>query len=213
MFGKRSADESGRSSVQDDEVTVTTSPAAEPKGRPTPSRKEAEAARKAALTGKPKPGATKKEVKAASRQQAHEARAKNREAMMRGDQRALPVRDQGPVRAFVRDFVDSRRTVAEYFVPVAVVVLVLGLFGTNNLSLQRTVTLFWFLILILVIFDTAFLMFRLNQALRKKWPNPAERKGVAFYAIMRALQIRRLRLPPARFKAGGRPITPNAPKG
>ena len=34
--------------------------------------------------------------------------AKQREALANGDERYLPARDKGPVRRFVRDYVDSR---------------------------------------------------------------------------------------------------------
>lgn len=207
MFFKRDSDETSSStSVKDDAPSVEPAPAAAPKGRPTPSRKEAEAARKAALTGAPKPGSSKKATKQAQREQAREMRIKNREAMMRGDDRALPARDQGPVKKAVRDYVDSRRTVAEFFVPVAVVVLLLGLM--RNVQVQVFVTMVWFLILFLVVTDTAIMLWRMNRKLAETWPNKADRKSINFYAVMRGLQIRRLRLPPPRFKAGGRPIPP-----
>ncbi len=135
---------------------------------------------------------------------------KNREALMRGDEKALPARDQGPVKRFVRTYVDSRRTVAEFFVPLAIVVLLLGL--SRNQRLQVFVTLVWMLALVIVIVDTAINLVRMNNALRKEFPDKAERKGVNFYAVMRMLQIRRLRVPPPQFKAGGRPVTPKAPK-
>ncbi len=135
---------------------------------------------------------------------------KNREALMRGDEKALPARDQGPVKRFVRTYVDSRRTVAEFFVPLAIVVLLLGL--SRNQRLQVFVTLVWMVALVVVIVDTAINLLRMNNALRKEFPDKADRKGVNFYAVMRMLQIRRLRVPPPQFKAGGRPVTPKAPK-
>ncbi len=211
VFGKRSDDDSTNSTaVADDTPSVNAPPAASPKGRATPTRKEAEAARKAVAKGGPPPGASKKEAKAAQRKASANARAKNRAAVLAGDERALPARDQGPVRGFTRDFVDSRRTVAEFFVPVAVVVLLLGLM--RNVKIQVFVTMVWIVVLAIVILDTGLMLFRLQNQLKKQWPDKSDRKGVTFYAIMRALQIRRLRLPPPRFKAGGRPVTPKAPK-
>jgi hypothetical protein len=44
---------------------------------------------------------------------------------MRGDQSALPARDRGPVKKFVRDYIDSRRSLGEYFLPLMVIVLLL----------------------------------------------------------------------------------------
>lgn len=222
MFGKSSNDDNSDTAIRDDEVSVEDSPAtAAPKGRATPTRKEAEAARKAALkTGivpsKSKPGASgaskadKREARAAEREYVRQQRIKAREGMQRGDQRYLPARDQGPVRLFVRDYIDSRRTIAEFFVPVAVVVLLLGLM--RNAQLQAFVTLVWLVIIIAVVTDTGIMLIRMNGKLKEKFPDKAERKGVNFYGTMRAMQIRRLRLPPPRFKAGGAPVTPKQPK-
>jgi len=206
VFGKKTSDSGSATAVTDDSLTVTAAAASAPKGRPTPTRKEAEANRKAALTGTAKPGATKKETKALSREQMQDARAKSREAMLRGDQSALPARDKGPVKLHVRDFVDSRRTVAEFFVPIAVVVLLLGLLQSQQL--QVFATLVWFVIIVLVVVDTSWWLYKLHSALGSKFKDKADRKGVTFYAIMRALQIRKLRLPPTRFKAGGVPVDP-----
>ena len=53
--------------------------------------------------------------------------ARQREALASGDERYLPARDKGPVRRFARDYVDSRFCVAEFFLPLAVVILVLSM--------------------------------------------------------------------------------------
>ena len=92
------------------------------KGRPTPSRKEAEAARKQSLKLPKDPKAARR----AARERDRDASAQQRAALMAGDERALPARDQGPVKRYVRDFVDSRFTIAEYFIFVALAVLVFG---------------------------------------------------------------------------------------
>ncbi|MGV1036547.1 MAG: DUF3043 domain-containing protein [Candidatus Nanopelagicales bacterium] len=211
MFFNRSNDQDPSSTaLSDDRPSVEKSAGSAPKGRPTPTRKEAEAARKSGLKGGAKPGASPKEARKAEREQVRIQRMKNREALMRGDEKALPVRDQGPVKRFVRTYVDSRRTVAEFFVPLAIVVLLLGL--SRNQRLQVFVTLVWMVALVVVIVDTAINLLRMNNALRKEFPDKAERKGVNFYAVMRMLQIRRLRVPPPQFKAGGRPVTPKTPK-
>lgn len=219
MFGKNSSDDTTPTVVANDDVSVSeTGHSAAPKGRPTPTRKEAEAARKASLKsgivppkGSPKPSSgDKKADKAAQREYAREQRMKAREGMQRGDQRYLPARDQGPVRMAVRDYIDSRRTVAEFFVPVAVAVLILGLM--RNTQVQAIVTLIWMIIIIVVVTDTGIMLVRMSGKLREQFPDKADRKGVNFYATMRAMQIRRLRLPPPRFKAGGQPVTPKEPK-
>mgnify|MGYP000175573321 CR=1 FL=1 len=174
------------------------------KGRPTPTRKEAEAARRQALKGPADPKARRK----LEREQARQQRATAREALMAGDERALPARDAGPVKRAVRDYVDGRRTLAEYFIPLAVVVLIVGLF--RNPQIQVIVSFIWFLMLLLLVVDMTILLIRLSSLLKKQFPDPADRKGAMFYGGMRALQIRRLRLPPPKVRPGGRPVEPKA---
>ena len=166
------------------------------KGRPTPSRKEAEAARKQSLKLPKDPKAARR----AARERDREARAQQRAALMAGDERALPARDQGPVKRYVRDFVDSRFTIAEYFIFVALAVLVLGFIP--NPVVQFAVSISWMALIALVAFDEIFLLVRLNSALRKRFPDTAERKGALWYAGLRTLQLRRFRLPPPRVRRG-----------
>jgi hypothetical protein len=85
------------------------------KGRPTPSRREAEQARKQQLKIPKDPKAARK----ASRERDRSARDRQRQGMMAGDERYLPAADRGPARAFTRDFVDSRITIAEFFIFIA----------------------------------------------------------------------------------------------
>lgn len=214
MFGKSSSDAKDSVATAKDDISVENSSTSTTKGRPTPTRKEAEAARKAQLQSNKIKTSTKGMSKKTARKTDRDAmrieRQEARAALMRGDEAALPARDKGPVRKYVRDFIDSRRTVAEYFVPVAIVVLLLGM--TRNLTLQVFVTYAWIAIIVLVLADTGFMMFKLNRELKAKYPDKTDRKGVTFYGIMRALQLRRLRLPPPRFKAGGKPVEPKAKK-
>ena len=166
------------------------------KGRPTPSRREAQAARKTTIRAKPGTKAGKKASRATDRAD----RAIRREGMLAGDPRFLPVRDQGPVRAFVRDFVDGRYTIAEYFIFMAVVVLMLGFI--NNPSIQQLVSVGFFLMATLIVVDTAILIFQLNNRTKKAFPEKADRRGITLYALMRTLQYRRLRMPKPRVQRG-----------
>ena len=181
-------------------------PAAEPaatpgagKGRPTPSRKEAEAARKQALKVPKDP----KEARKAARDRDRQARMEQRAALAAGDERALPPRDQGPARRFTRDFVDSRFTLAEYFIFIALAVLVLG-FIPNPL-IQVGVSFTWMALVAIVALDEIYLLVRLSIQLRKRFPNPMDRKGCMWYAALRSLQLRRFRLPPPMVKRGQQP--------
>jgi hypothetical protein len=177
------------------------------KGRPTPSRREAEAARKQQLKIPKDP----KEAKKAARERERDDRTHARAAMMSGDDRYLPARDKGPVRAYVRDFVDSRFTIAEFFIFVAVSVLVLGFI--RNPAIQSFVSLAFFAFTALIAVDTFVLLFQLNRRAKEAFPESAERKGITLYAVLRTLQLRRLRLPPPRVRRGGAPVPPKKQKG
>ena len=202
MFSRRSSDAS--SSAPEDAVEAQRPGA---KGRPTPTRKEAEQARKEALRTPSDPRGARKAARARERQ----ARMQNRAALLAGDESRLPARDQGPVRRYVRDFVDSRFTLAEYFIFIALAVLVLGFIP--NQAVQSLISLAWFLLIGIIVVDSTILVLRLKRELRKRFPEKSERRGTAFYAIMRTLQLRRLRLPPPKVRRGGAPVTPKAPRG
>lgn len=171
------------------------------KGRPTPSRREAEAARKQTLKIPKDP----KAAKAASRERAREARQRQRQGMLAGDPRYLPARDQGPGRAFARDFVDSRFTLSETFIFVAILVLVLGFI--RNPAIQQWVSILFFAFTAVIVVDMAILIITLNRKARALFPDPKDRKGLGLYVALRAMQIRRLRVPPPRVKIGGAPRT------
>jgi hypothetical protein len=180
-----------------------------PKGRATPSRKEAESARKQGLKASARgrggsAGKGGKEGKKAAREADRESRARQRAGMMMGDERYMPARDRGAGKRFVRDFVDARITVAEYFIFIAIAVLLLGFI--QNPAMQSFVSLAFFAVTALIIIDTIILLVQLNLRAKKQFPEKADRRGMMLYAIMRALQLRRLRLPPPMVTRGGQPI-------
>ncbi len=176
------------------------------KGRPTPKRKESESARKLGISVPKDPKAARRAASARDR----EARAKSRAGLMAGDPAYFPRRDAGPVKAQVRDYVDRRRTVGEFFVPFAFVVLLLGLI--NNPTVQTTVVYVWTSVLLLVVLDTILVGILLGRSLRKDFPQKSDRKAAVSYGVLRALQLRRFRIPPPRIKAGGKPVTPKIKK-
>jgi hypothetical protein len=166
------------------------------KGRPTPSRKEAEAARKARL----KPTGDRKALARRKRQQRTEQREKMRQAMVTGDQKNLPARDRGPVRAFCRDLVDSRYNVAEYLLPLLVLILVLSMIP----SLVGVQFVLWMVTIVATTTDTIWLWVRTRRELRKRFPS-GETRGAVAYTLLRSSQLRRLRLPKPRV-ARGQPL-------
>jgi hypothetical protein len=171
---------------------AASSPAGTPtKGRPTPTRKEAEAARKQQL----KPALTKKEARERQRQ----AREQSRNAMMAGDERALLPRDQGPVKREVRDWVDGRRSAGELFLPGALLILAMGFVQVP--AVRDGSLVLWFILVVGIVIDSFVLVRGLKKHLLTKF-KADDIKGVNFYAIMRAVQIRRLRVPKPQAKAG-----------
>ena len=165
------------------------------KGRPTPSRKEAEAARMARV----RTPRTRKEQSAASRSARYESSQKMREAMKSGDDRYLPVRDKGPVRRFTRDYVDSKFTIAELILPLLVVTMVLGWSG--NSSLAWFANAFMTLMLLAVVGNLLWLRMGLHQQLKRRFPD-VTRKGLTYYAVIRTLQLRFLRMPKPQVRIG-----------
>ena len=174
---------------------------AESKGRPTPKRKDAEASRKDLLKG----SKDSKSDRKAARSRARESRANSRAELIAGNPKFLPARDAGPIRAFVREFIDSRRTVGEYFVPMAFLVLLLGMI--KNSTVQKYVLLGWTLMLVLVVVDTILVSIQLRKAIRRNFPETPSTRGAIPYGVMRALQLRRLRIPKPIFRAGGKPLS------
>jgi hypothetical protein len=169
----------------------------EGKGRPTPKRREAEAARKARVTA-PK---DRREAMRQQRDKARTERAKVQQAMQTGDERYLPARDKGPVRRFARDYVDARRTLAEFLLPFFLVILVLMMFPPS-MPIVREISLFlWLAAIVIVPIDLIFLGFRFRKELKLRFPDESHR-GATAYAIMRSTQIRRLRLPKPQVKPG-----------
>ncbi|MER5865564.1 DUF3043 domain-containing protein [Kitasatospora sp. NPDC002040] len=198
MFRRRSDDASSSATAlaeQDD--NLPRDPQA-PKGRPTPKRSEAEAHRRTRVTV-PK---DRKEAAKQSRERMRSEREKQRTALLEGDERYLPARDKGPVRRFARDYVDSRWSLAEFFLPYAVVVLILSVVPSNVLKFAST--LLFMLFFVLVIADFLRLGFGLRKALATNFPGQ-NAKGAVPYGLMRTLQMRRLRLPKVQVKRGEKP--------
>lgn len=165
------------------------------KGRPTPTRKEAEAAARA----RAKVPRTRKEVAAAQRAARSESSQRVRSAMKTGDERYLPARDRGPVRRFVRDYVDSRFSFIELMIPVMILTLVLGWSGRPSLVSAGNVILLG--AIVMIVLDVVFLRLRLRRELAARFPGEST-KGTTYYAIMRALQMKFMRLPKAQVKIG-----------
>ena len=165
------------------------------KGRPTPSRREAEAAAKA----RAKVPHNRKEQARAPRAARNESSKSVRAAMKAGDERYYLARDRGPVRRFIRDFVDSRFSFIELMIPLLIVTMIMGysgnarLAGIGNTILMGTI--------LLVILDMVMLRFKLRRELTRRFPDEPQ-KGTTYYAVSRAMQMKFMRLPKSKVKIG-----------
>ena len=118
-------------------------PAAEPapkpvgKGRPTPKRRDQQAKNLHPVVPKDRKAA-KREARAAR----DEAWKRQSEAMVTGDEKYLPSREKGPVKRYIRDYVDARFSLGEFFMPLIFVLLILS-FGVNHILPQYPVISFY----------------------------------------------------------------------
>ena len=165
------------------------------KGRPTPSRREAEAAARA----RAKVPRDRKEQARAQRAARNESSQSVRAAMKAGDERYYLARDQGPVRRFIRDFVDSRFSFIELMIPLLIVTMVLGYSGNRRLAdIGNTILMGTIL---LVVLDMFMLRRKLRRELTRRFPDEPL-KGTTYYGITRALQMKFMRLPKSKVKIG-----------
>jgi hypothetical protein len=158
------------------------------KGRPTPKRKDAESARKVSTLA---PAHTKEE-KARQKSAARVARIAHRAAYLRGDENALPLRDRGPVKKFVRNYVDSRRSIGEYFLPVIGVVLLVSLVPIAAAAVIGVVLMYT--VLFASVIDGVLLGRKIKKEVATRFPDESP-KGLGMYGWLRSTQMRRMRAP------------------
>jgi len=167
-----------------------------PKGRPTPSRKQAQAAKAQPLI----PNKKDKDAIRAQKLIEREAREKARVGAMMGDEKYLPVRDRGPQRKFVRDIVDARFNFGEWMIPLMVVVLLLTLVPNEQLQLIFLSSI-WVYVAISIV-DAVIVGRKAYRRVANKWGADKVESGLKMYAAMRSLQMRMLRMPKPQIKRG-----------
>jgi hypothetical protein len=123
------------------------------------------------------------------------------EAMRRGEDWALPPKDRGPVRALARDYVDSRRRVSEFYLYAMPLLLVFMFMGSRSLLVQSLVPLLVMMAALVIFGEGLFLRRRIRALAEERLPGESTR-GVGMYVSMRALQMRRLRVPKPRVSPG-----------
>lgn len=155
------------------------------KGRPTPARKEREAARK-----KPLVAPRTKEGRKAAAEERRKANIAAREGYAAGDDRYLTKRDAGPVKRLIRDYVDSRWfTTGEVLLPVMVLAVFITAPGIAQILNAVVLVIFGVFIL-----ESFLLANAVKKIIIKKY-GEKEAKGVWLYVAFRALYPRFFRLP------------------
>lgn len=179
-----------------DSSTVESAPEAAPtgKGRPTPTRREKEEARKRPLVSN-----DRAEARRQARAQAQAQRDKARIGLANGDEKYLPLRDRGPQKRYVRDYVDARFSFGELLIPLMFLVIILTFFPQAEVQYIGIVALWAFFIV--AAGDAILLGFLVTRKLRAKFGEDRVEK-VRWYAAMRALQLRMMRLPKPQVKRG-----------
>ncbi|MGQ0777866.1 MAG: DUF3043 domain-containing protein [Pseudonocardiales bacterium] len=171
------------------------------KGRPTPSRREAEARKRGPAPPPPKNQREALRRMRGSKLERRQAAAVRRERMMAGDEKYLLPRDRGPVKAYVRDLVDSRRNIAGLFMPLALLVVLVILVPSP--VVQQYVSLLSMAMLITMITEGVVLGRIINRRVRERFPDiSVSRVGLGLYAMTRATQLRKLRVPKPRVGRG-----------
>ena len=122
--------------------------------------------------------------------------------MANGEDKYLPVRERGPQKRYVRDYVDARFSVGEIMIPVMFVVILLTFIPSPEVQTYGIIGL-WGFFLIAVI-DSVVLGFRIKRKLEAKF-GASKVEKVRWYAAMRSLQLRPMRLPKPQVKRGQYP--------
>ena len=199
----------GSQGAQTPEAPAKSRPAAEAgKGRPTPKRSAAESNRYRTVTGSTTSGRgpvkapdPRRKLTPDEKAKVRDDRAKQMQAMRRGEDWALGPRDRGPAKKLARDYVDAHRRPMEFYM-YALIVLILALFaGRSSSAINSYMQDFLIAIIVVIAVDAYLLRRSVIKLVHERLPNESTR-GLGFYSIMRGLQLRRFRNPATRLKPG-----------
>jgi hypothetical protein len=172
------------------------------KGKPTPARKQQEQLRKKPVVGNRSP-----EAKRAAKRALQAERAKAREGLANGEERYLTARDRGPQRKLARDIVDSRFTAGELVLPALFLVIIISSVRTDDavvdLYIQLGTLIAMWGLFATVALDGFILGKKTQRVVQEKYGDNAE-KGLRWYAAMRSIQMRGMRLPKPQVKRGNK---------
>lgn len=172
------------------------------KGRPTPKRRDAEAANRRPLIS-----GDKKTDRAKARAEAAKQRQLMDQAMQTGDERYLPAQHKGEARRFARDYIDARWTLGEFFLPIALLVVIV-MFGGSVLGIPPEIVIYailalYVVVLVAVVEAIVHATIVHKRALAKFGRDRV--RGIRLYTAMRSMQMRRMRLPKPQVKRGEHP--------
>jgi hypothetical protein len=172
------------------------------KGRPTPKRSEAERNRYQPITGTrsgaSRPGGAGRPAGPRTAED-KASRAHRMNAMRRGEEWALGPRDRGPARKLARDYVDAHRRPSEFY--MYVLILLIAALLSHSKALNSAVSYLVMVMIAVIVVDGLLIRRSLHKLMAQRLPNESTR-GLTMYAVMRALQIRRWRMPTPRLKPG-----------
>lgn len=210
---KKRDDETPESDVSEDTTAASDADRAAdsqrttpPKGRPTPKRSQS-SRRRGPVAPAPMTTAEarrrRKEMRSKLSREERKAEklarrsdmAERREKMMAGEDAYLLPRDKGPVRKFVRDVVDARRSVLGLFMPAALG-LIFVMLSVPSVEVQRLLSPAMLLLVLIMVIDGFVLGRKVNRLADAKFPDNNETGWrLGFYAASRASQLRRMRAP------------------
>lgn len=163
------------------------------KGRPTPKRSDARSGRTGPAAPPPQ---TRKEAAKRAREKAAASRERVREGTARGDERFMVPRDAGPIRSMVRDVVDGRRSVAVLLLPLALVLVIAQISGSE--AVISIALLLWVSGVLAVVGDIVVTTVLIRRRVLAEFPEEKKIRGHIGYGLLRATVFRRFRLPPAK---------------
>ena len=173
------------------------------KGRPTPKRKEAQAQKLRPLVPK-----DSKEQRKRAKARIRERENIEYEAMRTGDLQHMPKAERLPWRVYTRDYIDARFNIGEFFIPVALVILIASVILTAvypNPVVTLILMTVLYVYLFAIVIDVVVMWRKLKKLLIAKYGEQSVAKGMrtGSYAWSRAIQMRRWRLPKPRYKKRG----------
>jgi hypothetical protein len=173
------------------------------KGRPTPKRRDAENKRRGPIGPPPRTQREASKRNAVSKEQRKVLRDERRRGQASGDPRHMLPKDKGPVRKFIRDEVDTHRQLVGLFMPIVVVLLVATFALSSNPNTQIYASPILLALLVVMLVEGFFIGRRVIKKVRAEFPEAPDRSfSIGWYAVQRAMTIRKLRLPKPNLKPG-----------